>query len=179
VLAVVAAVAVAVSLASPGGSSAPATGEAAGDGGGPAAQSAAGEPVPDRSFQRFDEGTASFADYRGTPLVVNFWASWCPPCVAEMRDAFQPLHQRLGDQVAFLGINLQDTRAAAKRTLNQTGVTYDLAVDPEGELFSALGGFGMPTTVFVSADGRVLDTHTGAITEERLQTRIDELFQGV
>lgn len=135
--------------------------------------------MPDRSFQRFDGGTASFADYRGTPLVVNFWASWCPPCVAEMRDAFQPLHQRLGDQVAFLGINLQDTRAAAKRTLNQTGVTYDLAVDPEGELFSALGGFGMPTTVFVSADGRVLDTHTGAITEERLQTRIDELFLGV
>ena len=68
----------------------------------------AGEPAPPTPFLLFDGTEATFADYRGRPLVVNFWASWCPSCVAEMSAAFRPVQEQLGDRVAFLGMNTQD-----------------------------------------------------------------------
>jgi cytochrome c biogenesis protein CcmG/thiol:disulfide interchange protein DsbE len=134
------------------------------------------EPAPTLTFARFDGSTASVEDYRGRPLVLNFWASWCPPCVAEMRDIFEPAHQRYGDRVAFLGAAMQDTREAADRTVTATGVTYDLADDPDGALFRAFGGLGMPTTVFVSADGLVIGRHTGALTAGQLEQAIEQLL---
>src|SRR5687767_84591 len=67
-----------------------------------------GEPVPEATFARFDGDEGSLADYEGTPLVVNWFASWCVPCVTEM-PAFEEVHQLLGDDVAFLGLNSQDT----------------------------------------------------------------------
>jgi thiol-disulfide isomerase/thioredoxin len=134
--------------------------------------------APQVVFERFDGRPARLEDWRGQPVVVNFWASWCPPCVAEMRDALEPLHAELGDQVAFLGVDLQDTPAAAQRVVEQTGVTYQLATDPDGELFTAFGGFGMPTTVLVDADGRVVARHTGALTRADLEALLDQHLLG-
>ena len=85
-----------------------------------------------------------------------------------MRDAFEPLHDQLGDRIAFLGVDVQDTRAAARDVVERTGVTYELAADPDGALFTAFGGFGMPTTVLVDANGRVVAHHTGALTRAEL-----------
>jgi cytochrome c biogenesis protein CcmG, thiol:disulfide interchange protein DsbE len=133
----------------------------------PAASAGVDEP-----FELFDGGVARVADWRGTPMVVNFWASWCPPCVAEMRDALEPMHQELGDGVAFVGLNLQDTPDRANAIVEQTGVTYVLGLDPAGVLFTAFGGFGMPTTVFIDETGAVVDSHTGAFTLDQLRTLI-------
>jgi cytochrome c biogenesis protein CcmG, thiol:disulfide interchange protein DsbE len=143
-----------------------------------AQDSAAGDPAParaaalDTTFEHFDGRIVRLNDWSGTPLVVNFWASWCPPCVAEMSAAFEPVHRQLGDKVAFIGLNLQDDPDDAFGVVRLTGVTYDLGRDPTGELFSAFGGFGMPTTVFVNESGVVTDTHTGALSREQLQQRI-------
>lgn len=135
--------------------------------------------APHVVFERFDGQPARLEDWRGRPVVVNFWASWCPPCVAEMRDAFQPLHAELGDRVVFLGIDVQDTPAAARQVVERTGVTYELAADPDGALFTAFGGFGMPTTVLVDADGRMVAQHTGALTRADLEALIGQhLLEG-
>ena len=123
--------------------------------------------VPADVFARFDGTTGAFADYRGRPLVVNFWASWCPPCVAEMPD-FEAVHQQFGSRVAFLGVNLTDEPAAAA-LVRRTGVTYDLARDPQGQLFEVMGGFSMPTTFFVSAHGRIIEQRSGQLTEGQLE----------
>jgi thiol-disulfide isomerase/thioredoxin len=132
--------------------------------------------VLDTTFEHFDGRVVRLGDWAGTPMVVNFWASWCPPCVAEMSAAFEPVHRQLGDDVAFIGLNLQDEPDSAARTVEQTGVTYELGRDPVGELFAAFGGIGMPTTVFVDASGQVVDTHTGALTRDQLEERIIRLF---
>jgi thiol-disulfide isomerase/thioredoxin len=135
-----------------------------------------GGPIPADTFETFAGETATLADYAGRPVVVNFWASWCPSCVAEMSAAFLPAQQQLGDQVAFLGMNIQDERSRALELVEETGVLFDLAEDPDGALYTALGGLGMPFTAFVSADGRILDVHNGPLTEGQLVDKINEVL---
>ncbi|MEX0757131.1 MAG: TlpA disulfide reductase family protein [Acidimicrobiia bacterium] len=140
-----------------------------GDDAGASSQSASQLDVP---FQFVDGSDANLADFAGKPLVVNFWASWCPACVAEMPD-FEQVHAALGDQVVFLGMNMQETDAqAADALVDQTGVSYQLGLDPDGRIFNTFGGIAMPTTVFIDADGNVVKTHAGAIFAEDLEEMI-------
>jgi cytochrome c biogenesis protein CcmG, thiol:disulfide interchange protein DsbE len=116
-------------------------------------------------------GRLRLADLRGRPVVVNFWASWCPPCVAEMPD-FERVHRRLAGRVAFLGVNQRDQPQAAERLASSTGVTYPLAMDPAGRSFDAFGGLGMPTTVFIRGGGTVAEVFAGQLDERLLGERI-------
>ena len=135
----------------------------------------AGQPLPDGNFSMLAGGLGSFADYRGAPLVVNFFASWCVPCVAEM-PAFESVHQELGAEVGFLGVNLRDGVADATALVERTGVTYDIARDPDGELAGDLGVVAMPSTVFVSSDGTIVATHAGELSADDLRGRLGALF---
>ena len=135
-----------------------------------------GPPAPTDTFALFDGTGATFADYSGRPLVVNFWASWCPSCVAELSNAFVPIQERFGDRVSFLGVDLQDTRGDALKLIEETGVQFDLAEDPDGDLYRAFGGLGMPFTVIISPAGEILDEHNGPLTEGQLEDKILELL---
>lgn len=135
-----------------------------------------GSPAPQSSFVLFEGGEATLATFSGEPLVVNFWASWCPSCVAEMSAAFKPVEEQLGGDVTFVGMNTQDERNLALDLLAETGVQWISAEDQTGELYLELGGIGMPFTAFISADGEVLDTHNGPLNESQLRGRITELF---
>lgn len=129
--------------------------------------------VPDTGVETFEGEATSIHAFLGQPLVINFWASWCAPCVAEM-PAFEQVHQDVSGQVRFLGIDTQDGIVPAQRLIEQTGVTYDLVRDPQAEAFRAFGIRGMPSTFFVSAEGEVLRRHTGPLTAEDLRALIDE-----
>jgi thiol-disulfide isomerase/thioredoxin len=132
-----------------------------------------GPPVPDRTFETFDGEELSLADLTGTPLVVNFWASWCPPCVAEMPD-LERVHLDRADEVRFIGLNTQDSLEQAQTLVTQTGVTYDLGLDPDGALFSDFEVVAMPTTFFVDDAGAIVHRHAGLLTEQQLRDLIDE-----
>jgi peroxiredoxin len=89
---------------------------------------------------------------------------------------FEKVHQDVKEQVAFIGIDQRDDRSAAEDLAHQTGVTYRLAEDPDGRVFDAFGGVGMPTTVFIDADGRVVDVVTGQLNEALLRDFINRSF---
>ncbi len=137
----------------------------------------AGPPVPDRSFETFDGDQTSLPELAGEPMVVNFWASWCPPCIAEMPE-FEEVHQDRGDEVRFVGLNTQDDVARAEELAEQTGVTYDLGLDPEGELFRDFEVVSMPSTYLVNEAGAVVERHAGVLDAEQLHELIDEHLIG-
>ncbi len=138
-------------------------------------EASTGAVAPSVEMVGFDGETVALADYAGTAVVLNFWASWCPFCIAEMPD-FEDSSNAHADQVAFIGVNLQDDAGAADSLAVETGVTYQLARDPQGVVYSAFGGIGMPTTVFIDADGVVREVVTGALSRGDLDAKIDRHF---
>ena len=125
-------------------------------------------------FVTLDEQPAAFSGYAGCPLIVNFFASWCVPCITEMPD-FERFWNEHGTQVAVLGLAANDRLEDAIATVAERGVTYPTGLD-EGELFIDFGGLGMPTTVFVSPEGQILETHSGLLTLDDITTRAQEHF---
>ncbi|NND01159.1 MAG: TlpA family protein disulfide reductase [Acidimicrobiia bacterium] len=136
-----------------------------------------GDPAPTNTFTTFAGESVSLATYQGKPVVLNFWASWCPSCVAEMSAAFKPVEEDLGDDITFLGMNIQDDRALAEALLEETGVDWVSAQDPDGDLYVELGGIAMPFTVYITAGGRVVEKHNGPLTESQLREQIAEVFR--
>ena len=124
------------------------------------------------TFDTFDGGAGTLADYAGAPLVVNFFASWCPPCVREMPE-FQQVFERLDGQVAFLGLSQDQSAQDALDLVEATGVTYDVGWDLDLEVYRATGSIAMPTTAFVSPGGELVDTFAGALDTESLAERIE------
>lgn len=110
------------------------------------------------------------------PVVVNFFASWCVPCIDEM-PAFEAVHRSLGDRVTFVGMANRDTAEQALATVATTGVTYPTYDDPDASALTYFGGLAMPTTVFIDASGEVVDVHSGPLTESELRSRLDDLFE--
>ncbi|HEY2812478.1 MAG TPA: TlpA disulfide reductase family protein [Acidimicrobiales bacterium] len=125
----------------------------------------------DGTFSRFDGSKASFADYRGKPVVVNFFSSTCVPCQSEM-PAFEQIHRAAGDKITFLGMDVQDTVASGQAFIQTVGVTWDMGRDPDAAILQKLGGTGLPTTVVLDANGRVVYKHLGALDAGELTKQL-------
>jgi cytochrome c biogenesis protein CcmG, thiol:disulfide interchange protein DsbE len=125
------------------------------------------------SFQDLGGTTTDLADVVGAPLVVNFFGSWCAPCLVEM-PAFERVHRDLGDEVTFLGLAVRDRPEDVRRVVADTGVTYRIGRDVDDRVLLAVGGVQMPTTVFVSPDGEVLRVRLGELSEDGLRSLIAE-----
>lgn len=132
---------------------------------------------PSGELETIEGDRFDLSSLAGTPTVVNFFASWCPPCRAEMPD-FQRVSQEVLGEVQFVAINTGETDPAAARELvAQTGVTFTTLVGDDGTIFEAVGGIAMPTTAFVNDEGVVVEMHSGVLTAEALRERIDEHFE--
>lgn len=134
-------------------------------------------PFSDVEFVTFDGEELSLADLRGRPVVVNFWASWCPACIAEMPD-FERVHQAFGDDVVFVGIAVTDDHDDSVRFAEETGVTYHLVEDEPGDFYRAYDGIAMPTTVFLTPEGELSERFSGVLTEDSLTDKINGLLEG-
>jgi cytochrome c biogenesis protein CcmG/thiol:disulfide interchange protein DsbE len=122
-------------------------------------------------------GTKRLADWHGTPLVVNFFASWCPSCLAEMPSFERASHDYAG-RVVIVGVDTQDSPQDGLRLARQLGITYPLLADTShADLYALLQGQGMPVTAFIRRDGTVKRVYSGALDETLLRQLIDQLLQ--
>jgi thiol-disulfide isomerase/thioredoxin len=120
------------------------------------------------------EATVSTDDLLGEPLVVNFWYSACPPCANELK-YFAAVHEQYGDRVRFVGVNAIDTVEEMTEFAAERGVAYELFQDPLAELQAGLRLTSFPTTLFVAADGSIVE-RTGVLDESGLEAEVLELL---
>lgn len=125
------------------------------------------------TFTTFEGDEVALSSLAGTPVLVNFFASTCVPCVTEM-PALQAVHEQLGDQVLFLGLAMQDRPEDAQALIERTGVTYRTAQDKDGSVITALGGTVLPTTVLLDAGGKIVASHSGQLDEDGLRSFLDD-----
>ncbi len=125
----------------------------------------------DSEFFNPDGSSATLADYAGTPVVLNFFASWCGPCKAELPE-FEEVSREVAGEVVFLGVNTDFEEDAWLQLVADTGVTYPTVFQPSNELFQSSEALGMPTTVFIAADGSVQHTFSGALNKATLRRLI-------
>jgi len=126
--------------------------------------------LPDYDFEAY---TALLADLRGTPVVVNVWASWCGPCRLEAPELTEVATEY--DDVRFLGLDVLDARPDARAFIQEFGWPYPSLFDRTGAIRDRLGLIGQPVTIFYDAEGVLVDTHVGSITIEQLTAQVESL----
>ncbi|MEJ8544723.1 TlpA family protein disulfide reductase [Brevibacillus borstelensis] len=120
----------------------------------------------------------SLAQHEGKPVFLNFWASWCPPCQAEMPD-LNALYKTYGEQVAFFGINttLNDSEEAARDFAGLYQVEYPIVIDPKGEISKEYQIIAMPTSFILDAKGKIVYKKIGPVTIEEFERVVQPLLQ--
>ncbi len=141
---------------------------------------AVNEPVEGDPVPRVDLGTLSGAslstqELLGGPLVVNLWFADCPPCRREL-PAFAAVHAEVGDRIRFVGVNTRDDAARTESFARDRGVFYENYLDSNGEFLAAVGITAMPTTLFVSPGGTILEQRSGELDEAALSALIEKWF---
>ena len=116
----------------------------------------------------FADGQLSLDELEGTPVLLNFWASWCIPC-REEAPLLQEGWRRYGRQgVLFLGLDMQDLTEDARDFLREFSITYPTIREPLNEVARSYGTTGVPETFFISGEGRIVNHVTGVLAEEQL-----------
>lgn len=132
-------------------------------------------PLPDLQLTTLEEHPVSLNDYAGRPIVLNLWASWCPPCRREM-PVFEQAQTEFPD-AAFVFINQGESAQQAKAFLESEGLSLtDVLLDPASEAMRTMRSRGLPTTLFFDAQGRMVDSHLGEITIPSLRDKMLRRF---
>lgn len=117
----------------------------------------------------------ALADYRGQPVVLNFWASWCPPCRAEVPH-FQDASLKYNGQAVILGIDQGEPLPIVADFASAFRLSYPLLLDQDSAVNRQYGVAALPTTVFVDANGVVSEVYTGIVNGAVLEDRIERLL---
>ncbi len=121
----------------------------------------------------------SLSDMRGTPVVLNFWASWCGPCQSEM-PVFESMYSEYGDEVHFMMVNLtggNETADSAEKFIESKGYSFPVYFDSNGQAALAYSVYSIPETYFIDADGNIKGNIKGTLDENSLREGIDMIYK--
>ncbi len=150
----------------------------------PAADYEDGQPedenkAPDFTVENADGEAVSLSSMEGKPVVLNFWASWCPPCKSEMPD-FQKAYETYGEEIQFMMVDLTDgsreTRETAGEFIEEQGFTFPVYYDVNQEGAYAFYVSALPATYFIDEKGRIVAVGKGMLDEEALEKGISYLI---
>jgi peroxiredoxin len=135
-----------------------------------------GQPIADFTLTDINGVAHKMSDYKGRPVLINAWATWCPPCRAEMPDlhAFYLEHQAEGFEL--LVINSGESQPVVTSFIQQMGFTFPALADPGKTVLNGLGINGLPTSILVGRDGTVKYIHVGGLSPEMIATQLAPLI---
>lgn len=133
--------------------------------------------APGLALKTFAGDTKSVSDFRGKPVLINFWATWCPYCKSELSD-FVTLKREYGDRVEIMAVNRGESREVAERYVAQFGSSTPIVflLDTDDAFYREIGGFSMPETLWVDAEGFIRFHRRGPMTHEEMKRRLEDLF---
>ncbi len=135
--------------------------------------------APDFTVLDKDGNTVRLSEKFGKPIVINFWATWCPPCKQELPD-FDKLCKEYGDRIVFMMVNLtdgyRDTVDGTKRFVSGKGYTFPVYFDTKDNAASAYNVSSIPQTTFIDAKGNIYTTRIGAMNEATLRIYLNALL---
>lgn len=137
------------------------------------------EKVPEFTVYDTNGNEVKLSDFLGKPVMINFWATWCGPCRAEL-PYFDSAYQKYGDEIEFVMINLtdgyDDTKESVKNFVEESGYTFPYYYDTNNEAGNVYGIYSIPTTICVDKEGYLIGVHIGSMSEEEVYGIIDEAF---
>jgi cytochrome c biogenesis protein CcmG/thiol:disulfide interchange protein DsbE len=136
-----------------------------------------GREAPTFSLADLDGQVHRLSDSRGRPVVINFWATWCQPCVVE-HPVLQAGARRYQGQVDFLGVVYQDEPEKIRRFVTERGAWGPSLVDPGSKVAIAYGVYGAPETFFLDENGTIVERVAGLVRPEVMERIISRLLQG-
>ena len=129
-----------------------------------------GNRARDFQLEALDGSKVSLSDYRDKVALVNFWATWCPPCRAEIPDFEAAYRKYSGDGFVVLGVNVQEPRELVEPFVTQLDMTYPVLLDEQGRVMSEYRALGLPMSFLVDRDGVIQVRHMGVLTSAQLET---------
>lgn len=121
-------------------------------------------PAPLFGLSGLDGKNVSLSDFRGRPVIINFWASWCIPCLNEMPFIEKTYRERKGEGLAVLMINIKEPAKVVRKFLSGRDFTFTILLDLDGKINNVYQVFGLPSTYFVDKDGTVRYSYMGELT---------------
>ena len=136
--------------------------------------------APDFTVYDREGNTVRLSDFRGKPVVLNFWASWCGPCKSEMPD-FEEIYKEYGEDIHFVMVNLTDgdreTMDTATTFLDSSGYTFPVYYDKDTDAALTYQVYGIPVTYFINAEGHLIAQGSSALDAETIKRGIDMILE--
>ncbi|WP_394232279.1 peroxiredoxin family protein [Niallia oryzisoli] len=132
-----------------------------------------GVKAPDFEVKNLAGETVKLSDFQGKKVLLNFWATWCPPCKEEMPD-MEKFHKSAGDDVVILAVNI-DPQYDVNKFVNEMGITFPILLDEKDEVNTMYQILTIPTTYFIDEEGIIRHKYISAMTEEIMEQYVDDM----
>jgi peroxiredoxin len=137
-----------------------------------------GNRARDFTLESLDGGKVSLSDYKDQVVLVNLWATWCPPCRAEIPDLEAAYRAHRDEGFVVLGVNVEESVQAIEPFVTNLDMTYPVLLDERGQVMNDYRALGLPMSLLVDREGVIQERHVGILTASQLERYLSELLSG-